>query len=70
MHRGITRTPENSKMKFSENSEHLAGVKPDIDGERVGGGGGGGVILPFPSWFSFNDSKKVKAVTLEFRSIQ
>ena len=33
--------------------------------------GRGRVILtPPPSWFSLNNSKTVKAVTLEFRSIQ
>ena len=33
---------------------------------------GGGVILPSPppSWFFLNNSKTVKAVTLEFCSIQ
>ena len=32
--------------------------------------GGGGNFTPLPSWFSLNNSKKVKAVTLEFCSIQ
>ena len=32
-------------------------------------GGGGGNFTP-PSWFSLNNSKMVKAVTLEFHSIQ
>ena len=33
------------------------------------GGGSGGVILP-PCWFSLNNSKMVKAVTLAFYSIE
>ena len=33
------------------------------------GGGSGGVILP-PCWFSLNNSKTVKAVTLAFYSIE
>ena len=31
---------------------------------------GGGVILPPPSWFSLNNSKTVKAITMEICSIQ
>ena len=30
--------------------------------------GAGGVFLPFPSWFSFNNCKTVKAVNLAFCS--
>ena len=41
----------------------------DLTLTRVGRGGGGGFYLP-PSWFSFNNSKTVKAVTLEICSIQ
>ena len=34
------------------------------------GGGVGGNFIPPPSWFSLNNSRTVKAVTLEFCSIQ
>ena len=47
----------------------LLGMKFSVNPNLGGGGGGGGVILP-PSWISFNNSKTVKAGTLEFCSIQ
>ena len=37
---------------------------------NLGGGEGGGGNFTPPSWFSLNNSKTVKAVTLEFCSIQ
>ena len=36
----------------------------------VGGWGGGGNFTPPPSWISLNNSKTVKAVTLDFCSVQ
>ena len=54
-------------QRFSNNryliSNHHQSINPNL---------GGGVILPPrpPSWFSLNNSKAVRAVTLESCSIQ
>ena len=69
-----------SLQKVTENSYAESTLKylhkyfnPNLGGEWWGGGGGKGggvgVILP-PSWFSLHNSETVKAVTLEFCSIQ
>ena len=57
---------ENDRTSFSKYFIPNVQIK-DFDSNL----GGGEVILPYPpSWFSLNNSKTIRAVTLEFCRIQ
>ena len=58
-----------SYKKQKKKSNYKMKKKNIIKTNKSGRGGGGGVILP-PSWFSLNNPKTVKAVTLEFCNIR
>ena len=55
---------------WESNDQKNLGVNIDINLTLIDVCGRGGVVILPPSWFSLNNSKTVKAVTLEMCSIQ
>ena len=63
----LSSVKKSNKFSDMQQTSHIV-LNPNL--VRVGEAGGGGNFTLSPSWFALNNSKSVKAVTLEFCSIQ